>query len=151
MNKHVYLALLLYLVSGVVFAQSAAVIDEILAEQRMSYGSAAFLILGSVGEIEPDADRAQAVQTLEQRYQGIPDREPESALTLGEYSLLLMQVLEIEGGFIFSLTSEPRYAARDLSFLGVLQGRAFPGMSFDGARGLRILNRALELREEGRI
>lgn len=151
MNKHVYLAVLLTLLPALAFSQSAALIDEILAEQQMNYGSAAFLLLGAVDRIPQDADRVDAVRTLEQEYQTLSPRQPDESLTLGEYSLLIMLVLEVEGGFAFTLTQEPRYAARELAFLGVIQGRAFPGMSFNGARGLRILNRALELREEGRI
>ena len=132
-------------------AQSAQLIDQILGEAQLSYGSAAYLILGATGNISEDATRQDAVETFTELGMGLPNAEIDDWLTLGQYSLLLMRVLEVEGGFAYTVSGESRFAARELAFLGAIQGRAFPGMSIDGARGMRILNRTLELREEGRL
>ena len=151
MTKYLIAGLLLTVLTAAAHAQSAAVIDEVLAESQLTYGNAAFLVLGAVGRIDADAQLADAVTYLNENNLNVGTKSADEAITLGEFSLLLISVLEIDGGFIFNLTREPRYAARELAFLGAVQGRAFPGMSISGARGIRILNRTLELREEGRL
>ncbi|MCG8481039.1 MAG: hypothetical protein MI724_18240 [Spirochaetales bacterium] len=156
-----------------VSAQSNDIIDDILAEEEMTYGSAAYLLLLAIGELDETADRAEAVTRFRQLdsgleiaggtvvFQGASARfrrvgevlnyPPVAALTLGEYALLVMQTFEISGGFMYSLTPSPRYAARELAFRRAIQGRSFPRMSISGERGMRILGRILALQEEGAL
>ncbi len=131
--------------------QSAALIDEILAEDRLTYGSAAYLLLGVTEQITEEQTRAEAVETLADLDAGLRDLDVEDPINLGELSLLVMRVFEIEGGLFYTIVQDGRYAARELEFRRVIQGEAFPTMRVNGERGLRILNRALALREEGRI
>jgi len=134
-----------------IWSQSASLIDAILSEPKMTYGSAAYIVLGATGRIDEASSQSDAVEQLEANGAGLPGTAITDPLSLGEYSLILMRVLNIEGGIAYTLSGEGRLAARELEFLGAIQGRAFPGMSIDGARGLRILNRTLELREEGHL
>ncbi len=131
--------------------QSAVLMDEILAEERLSYGSAAYLVLGVTGRIDEGASRAEAVERLEELEAAIPETSIDAPITLGELSLLVMQVFEIDGGIMYTLLQDPRYATRELEFREVIQGDAFPRMQLDGERGLRIINRAAALREEGAL
>jgi hypothetical protein len=133
------------------WSQSASIIDEILSEPQLTYGSAAYIVLGATGLVAEDVSRSAAVAHLEAHGAGRSGTAITAPLSLGEYSLIVMQVLDVEGGLVYTLSNEARYAVRELEFLGAIQGRAFPGMTIDGARGLRILNRTLKLREEGRL
>ena len=139
------------LMVGSLAGQSAALIDDILAEDRLTYGSAAYLLLGLTEQIDEEQTRAEAVETLAGLESGLSDRSAEDPINLGELSLLIMQVFEIEGGLFYRIVQDGRYAARELEFRRVIQGEAFPTMRVNGERGLRILNRAVALREEGRI
>lgn len=143
--------LFLVFIVGPLFGQTAAQLDEILAEKHLSYGSAAYLLLGVSDEEGEPESREAATETLEARGLHLPEMEADARLNLGELSLLIMRVLEIDGGFMYRLLEDPRYAARELEFLGVIQGNAFPRMRVSGERGLRILNRAVALREEGQL
>lgn len=143
--------LFLVFIVGPLFGQTAAQLDEILAEKHLSYGSAAYLLLGVSDEKGEPESREAATETLEARGFHLPEMEADARLNLGELSLLVMRVLEIDGGFMYRLLEDPRYAARELEFLGVVQGNAFPRMRVSGKRGLRILNRAVALREEGQL
>ena len=132
-------------------AQSAARLDDILAEDRLTYGSAAYLVLGATGRIDEAATRMEAVERLEALEAALTGKQVDDPLNLGELSLILIRVFEIEGGLLFRLLQDPRYAARELEFRGAIQGNAFPRMRVTGERGLRILNRVTALREEGRL
>ncbi len=166
-------ALGLLLATAMVSAQSNDIIDAILAEEEMTYGSAAYLLLLAIGELDETVDRAAAVAQFRQIdsglaieggtvvFQGATARfsqvgdvlnyPPIAALTLGEYALLIMQTFEISGGFMYSLAPSPRYAARELTFRRAIQGRSFPRMTISGERGMRILGRILALQEEGAL
>ncbi|MDA3951740.1 MAG: hypothetical protein PF508_21215, partial [Spirochaeta sp.] len=76
---------------------------------------------------------------------------PDHTLTLGEYSLLVMETFNISGGAMYTVTGMPRYAARELAFRNIIQGRAYPRMKLSGDRALRIIGRVLTLQEEGRL
>ena len=157
----------------IVWAQSNDIIDDILAEEEMTYGSAAYLLLLAIGELDEDADRVAAVTQFRQIdsglaieggavvFQGASARfgqvgdvlnyPPVATLTLGEYALLIMQTFQISGGFMYSIAPSPRYAARELVFLRAIQGQSFPRMAVSGERGMRILGRILALQEEGAL
>jgi hypothetical protein len=62
-----------------------------------------------------------------------------------------METFGISGGWMYTITSRPRYAARELAFRNVIQGRAYPRMELSGERAMRIVGRVLALEEEGRL
>ena len=163
----------LLFVPTIVSAQSNNIIDDILVEEEMTYGSAAYLLLLAIGELDEDEDRVTAVTRFRQidsglaiqggavGFQGASARSgqvgdilsysPFATLTLGEYALLIMQIFDVSGGFMYGLAPSPRYAARELTFRHAIQGQAFPRMSISGERGMRILGRVLALQEEGTL
>lgn len=160
----VALAFVLLFVPLSVSAQSNEIIDDILAEEEMTYGSAAYLLLFAVGELDDGADRITAVTEFQRlddslRSAGeaarfrpvghILNYAPDTPITLGEYALLVMRSFGIPGGMIYSLVPSPRYASRELVFRRAIQGNAFPRMNISGERGMRILGRILALQEEG--
>lgn len=152
MRRHLIIVFVVTLVTtGTLGAQSAAMMDSILAEERLSYGSAAYLILGALDQLPESSAPADILARLHEMGLGFPRVAHNDEITLGRYALLIMLSLEIDGGYVYSLTRSARYAARELEFLDAIQGRAFPGMSLSGEQGIRILNRTLALREEGQL
>ena len=53
----------------------------------------------------------------------------------------------MHGGIMYSILPGPRYATRELAFLGIISGPAKPGMSLSGERALRILEQVLHRKE----
>ena len=132
-------------------SQSSAVMDGILEEEQITYGSAAYLLLLAQDEISEDATPSEAVARMAQLGIGLDGRTANEPLTLGEYSLLTMRSFGIGGGLMYSVAPGPRYAARELAFRQVIQGHDYPGMRLSGERGLRILGRVLSLQEGGAL
>lgn len=137
------------LIAAGLTGQSASRIDDILAQEVLRYGSGAYLLLGSTGQVDRSATPSDSVEVLKELGFHLDGKEVGDSLNLGELSLLVMRVFDVRGGLLYSLLEDPRYAARELEFRQVIQGRAFPGMRVNGQRGLRIVNRAAALHAEG--
>jgi hypothetical protein len=138
--------LLLILPAGNLFAGFNDIMDQILAQEELTYGSAAWLVLTGTGVLSDEASIDDAVMEMGQRVPKIAaDRD--RIITLGEFSLLVMKGWEIKGGLFYSLIPSPRYALRELRFLEIVQGRAYCRMKITGERAVRILGRVVSWKE----
>jgi hypothetical protein len=77
-------------------------------------------------------------------------RSAEGPITLGEYAFVLMKAFDIRGGIFYSIFPGPRYACRELAFLGLLDGKASPNRRLAGDEAVRVLGKVLEYREAAR-
>jgi hypothetical protein len=125
-------------------AQSNSAIDELLAERQASFGRAAYMVLAARELLPEDATPEQAVQALAGLGWKLRVRAAAEPLTLGEYCRLVMIALQIKGGLMYRLLPGPRYAARELAYLGFIKGDRSPYRSLSGEEALRILQAALE-------
>ena len=128
-------------------AQSNEVLDAVLGEAAISYGNAAYLVGTASGRIPETVAPADAVPQVEQAGLGLQGRGPTDPVTLGDFSYMLARAFGIDGGIMYRILPGPRYATRELSYLGIISGPAKPGMSLSGERALRILERMLNRKE----
>ncbi len=133
---------------GFLSAQSNALIDDFLAEESASFGKAVYFVMAASAIIAEDSSLEGAVNALGARGWLVKDKKPDEPITLGEYSLLIMKALDIHGGIMYRIFPRPRYAARELDYLGFIVGKSHPGRSISGEEALRMLGRILEWREE---
>jgi hypothetical protein len=63
---------------------------------------------------------------------------------------MLTRAFKIDGGIMYRVLPGPRYATRELAYLGIITGPAKPGLSLSGERALRILERVLNSKEAAR-
>jgi hypothetical protein len=129
-----------------VFAGFNDTMDIALGEERLTLGSAAWMLLSGSGQIDGESSREEAARLLSSRIPGI-STDPNTTVTLGEFSWYLMEVYGMKGGLIYSLFPGPRYALRELRFRDIVQGSAYPGMTLSGERALRILGRLVSDKE----
>jgi hypothetical protein len=128
-------------------AQSNDMIDQLLDEETASYGLAVYLIFNASGDIEEDADTAMAVSAIPALRWNIEPKDPEDTITLGEFSYLLMRSLDIEGGIMYSAFPGPRYATRELKYLGFVPGEPTADQPISGTQAVHILGKAMEWKE----
>ncbi len=131
-------------------AQSNDIIDSVLQDPSLLYKDGAYLVLTAAGYLPDTVTPDEAFADLEARrqewrLQGLSAAEP---MTLGEYSYLLMQAFSIRGGVLYSIFPGARYAARELSFLDLIEGPASPYRKVSGDEALLILGRTLEWAED---
>ena len=143
------LLLLLWLPLAGVFGQSNTMVDEILSQESLLIGHGAYIVLVSQGLLADEASPQEAVQALTNypSLKRFAESRPTETMSVGEFSFLLQELLSIPKGMFSSVFPGPRYAVRDLRFMGIIQSRATAGMELSGERALRILNRALSERE----
>jgi hypothetical protein len=139
--KKFMLAVLL-LSAALLPAQTAAELERILALPAVSYGDAAWLILGAAGRAP--GERSAAYRFAADKGWLPKNAGEEDQATLGGVSFLIMRAFGIEGGLMYSLFPGPRYGYRELAYRKVIQGRVYSAMPVSGERLLRILSRALE-------
>jgi outer membrane protein OmpA-like peptidoglycan-associated protein len=128
-------------------AQTAAELERVLALPVVSYGDAAWVVLGAAGTALPAAaeDSPDGAYRFAADNNWLPQKAaPETPATLGGLSLLIMKALNINGGLMYTLFPGPRSGYRELTYRKIIQGRAYSSMIVSGPRLLRILSRALE-------
>ena len=143
----VSLLVMFCLVSGPLGAQQEIVVDELLQQKEASFGSSMYLVLAAAELISGDASIQQALDYLAGTGWGIPAKTADEPVTLGEVCHATMQSFGIPGGLFYAIFPGPRYAARELKYLGFYFGTYACSRLPSGAEVLRILGKALEWKE----
>ena len=124
------------------FAQSAEEIEGLLATTAVTYGEAAWLVL-KVAET-PGMNGPQEAFGHAREQKWLPSgTNPNATARLDGLSLLVMHSFGFDGGLLFKLTKNARYAYRELVHQGIIQGRTDPGMDVSGDLLLYIMSRVL--------
>jgi outer membrane protein OmpA-like peptidoglycan-associated protein len=121
-------------------AQTAAEMDVLLETGAVSFGQAARFVLITTDWIDTGSS-AGAAYALAREKGWVPEKSLEqSPIRTGELSFLIMNAFDIKGSFLYSLFPGPRYAFRELDYLGLLSGRRDPALPVSGEGLLRILD-----------
>ena len=140
----IFLFLVLLFESVTLGAQSNALLDVLLEEKQASFGNTVYLALAAADIIEETASPSQASVILEQQDWGILRKEVDEPITLGEMSFLYMKTFKIRGGLLYRLFPGPRYAARELAYMGFVDGSSSAYRIPSGEEAVRILGDVLE-------
>ncbi|WP_020611884.1 hypothetical protein [Sediminispirochaeta bajacaliforniensis] len=136
--KH-FLAVVFFFAAAALFGQSNEIIDEILAEPQLSPAAAAYLLASLSDGNQAPATMEEALASLSGQFVDVGE-----SISVGEFALLLQENLDLPRGLGSLVYPSPRYALRDLRFLGIIQMKAHPATPLSGEGALRILGRALE-------
>jgi hypothetical protein len=144
------LSLLFLFCAVLVRGQTAAETERLLDAKEITCADAAWFVLSSAPgdplrdlpwEIPRDRDAAFSL-AMERGW--LPKKaESGDGITLGGVSLLIMKTFDIKGGLMYRFFPGPRYAYREMTSQGFIEGRAYPGLKVSGERFLRILGKAL--------
>lgn len=134
--------------SVLAYAQSNEVIDRVLEQQEITCGYAAYLILNAGGVVDEDIAPSSAWQKwLDMGYMS-SDKEADEPISLGEFSFIIMKVFDMHGGLMYSILPSPRYAARELAYLGYIAENPGPYRNLSGKEALSILGMVLRGQED---
>jgi hypothetical protein len=123
-----------------IFAQTAAEIEALLSSEALNYEQAASFVLRAA---DVPASSATYTHAAGQKWLSAKTAADGNAV-LNEVSLLIMGAFDIQGGIIYSLTKNPRYAYRELVHLGVIQDRADPGLPVSGELLVFMVGKVLD-------
>ncbi len=135
------------LLSGNVFAQSNDIVDELLLEEEATFGKTVYLVLVASSIIADESSIDNAVTALQEQEWKIETRGKNEPIKLGELSLVLMKSLEINGGLMYKITSNARYACRELSYLGLVIGNSSPYRTLSGEEALMFISRVIDWKQ----
>lgn len=142
------LPVLLLAGTAMVFAQSNKLIDELLDQKEAGYATTAYMVLSAAGVIPEGSNPDSALAALAEKNWGASVPTEPRSISLGEYSFLLMKAFEIPGGLMYSLIPGPRYAAREVAYLGFVREDTSPYRRVSGEEVMRILGSVLSWKEE---
>lgn len=145
-SRVLLLAFLLFaLAISSAYSQSDEIIDSVLDQDTISYGNAAYLVLSATGEVSESSTPQSAISSQGTSMWGFEGKTAESQMSYGEFSYMLMTSFDMSGGLLYRVFPGPRYAAREMSFLGIAPSRVAPGKNLSGADALQMLNEVMEL------
>lgn len=133
--------------SGLAWGQSNSTLDKILATKEASFGDAAYLVLTATKKIPDSTTLSEAADAITKQGWGIKGASADQSITLGTYSLMLMKAFDMKGGIMYSLLPSPRYAARELTYLGDIHGDTSPYDPVSGTEAVDILGSVLNQKE----
>ncbi|MEJ2664517.1 MAG: hypothetical protein P8107_10825 [Spirochaetia bacterium] len=140
--------LLSVFVSRPLLAQSNVLIDQLLREDKATFGKSAYLCLMAANLISQRAGVADALAYLEKANWGITIKKADEPIHLGELAYLLMKAFDMKGGIMYSLAPGPRYACRELAYLEIITGRVHPDRIISGERALQIISNMVAWKED---
>jgi hypothetical protein len=139
--KYIIAASLLFC-TVLVWAQTATEMERLLDTDQITYTQAAWFTLASREE-DPPSNSAAAFALARERGWFPANAEPDGPVKLRNLSLLMMKAFDLEGGLMYRLFPGPRYAYREMTRRGFVEGRAYPGFTVSGERFLQILGNVL--------
>ena len=127
-------------------AQTAAEIETLLGTNTITYAQASRFTLEAASVFITN-NPEEAFNYAAQR-NWLPGGISANELArLDHISLLLMRSFEVDGGIMYSIFGNSRYAYRELVFRNVIQNRTDPMMLVSGERFLFYINRLLGMED----
>jgi hypothetical protein len=142
-------ALLMLVPGGLLYGQTAAEMDELLDSRKITWAQACRFVLSAAEQIDVHS-APSAAYALAREKGWTPEKAGEDKpVRTGELSFLIMNAFDIHGSLLYTLFPFPRYAYRQLDYLGLIPGPKDPALSVSGEHLVQILGRLLEYRGEG--
>lgn len=142
------LAAAMLIFTASIYAQSNEIVDNLLLAQEAGFGEAVYMITVGSGLADENISEADAVKLVSDKRWNKGNKKVDDKITLGEASFIIMKSLKINGGLMYTLFPSPRYAVRELDYLGLINTEPHPGRKVSGQDFLDILSKAIALKEK---
>jgi hypothetical protein len=134
---------------GMLHGQTAAGMDELLNTREITWAQACRFVLPAAGALDPDVSAEAAFEAAREKGWLPKGALVQSRPNLGGLSLLIVQSFSIKNSLLYALFPGPRYAYRQLEYLGLIPGLRDPALKVSGKRLLNILSGVLDYRGDG--
>jgi outer membrane protein OmpA-like peptidoglycan-associated protein len=146
----VFLPVLLLLPpGGLLHGQTAAEMDDLLGSREITWAQACRFVLPAAGALDESAPVPAAYEAALEKGWLPKGAAADSPVNLGGLSFLIMQSFSIPRSSLYALFPGPRYAYRQIDYLGLIPGQRDPVLKVSGERLLQILGRVLDYRGDG--
>jgi hypothetical protein len=135
--------LAILLVTSAAYAQYGDQLKEIAESDEITIAEALWL----VGSVSSSIGPRVAISDARSELEGLSPRLPSGAdgepVTLGQYSYLIVQFFDVQGGFWYGLLPGPLTALRVLQSLGITGESGHAGHPISGSQAVAILRQYL--------
>lgn len=153
MKRHTFVPAfaLLVLMAVPAFSQPTRLFDELFRTDGVGLATAAWLVESAVSP-EGFVDSRDALDRLLGRpgLEAYKETAGNARLTRAEFAHIVQVAFNIPRGMFASLIPGPRYALRDLRYLGLVGKSGDPEDLISGPEALDIINRVIENGYRGR-
>ncbi|MBO5826265.1 MAG: hypothetical protein J6R03_06520 [Treponema sp.] len=141
MKRLFFVIFSLFLLGGVVSAQSSQIVTDILNTEEVTYGQVCYLSAIHQGFISEDTTLDDAVKILYEKKQTPELLSTTTPACMVNLSYIYMQMWpNVDGGLFFRLTNgSPRYALKKLKADGIIEDTVDPLETLSGKEALDIL------------
>ncbi|MDR1277944.1 MAG: hypothetical protein LBK02_04270, partial [Treponema sp.] len=124
--------------------------DELLDSREITWAQACRFVLPAAGALDENAGTGAAFAAAREKGWLPKGAAAEGLVNLGQLSFLIVQSFSIKSSFLYRLFPGPRYAYRQLDYLGLIPGLRDPGLKVSGDGLLHILGRVLSYQGDER-
>ena len=135
--------LALLLLTSAAFAQYGGQLKGIAESDQITIADALWLVGSVSSSIGPRVEIANARAELEGLSPRLPKGADDEPVTLGQFSYLIVQFFDLQGGFWYGILPGPLSSLRVLQSRGIIAQSDHAGQPVSGARAVDILRRSL--------
>jgi hypothetical protein len=139
--KHVGAAVFLFFAGGLLFAQSAGEMDNLLSAQAVSWADACRWVYTAAGIFPFETDSSEVIlyALIEKHIPQDAGLDDNQYIDLKGLSKLILESYRLRGGIMYRLFRTRRYAYRELMYRGLLRYDDDPADRVSGQRLFQIL------------
>ncbi len=129
------------------YSQSNEMLDTLMGEKKADFGKTVLLVLTGAGILKDTAKPTEALKYIRTKQWGFKNKTENSPINAGELAYLIMKAFKIRGGLMYTLFPGPRYAYRELTYLGLLSTSGGPYREVSGQEVINTLSKVLNWKE----
>ena len=147
MKKIKFFVLFFVVFCNIISAQSADKVTEMIEVQTVNLEEVAYFASSYYNIIDETEDNIVALTELKKYFQYDKITTPETALSYEDFAYFCTQTWNIKGGLMLMATKSPRYAFKELQFMGYIPQSIDPSTKIDGIQALTIMTNCIEFAE----
>ncbi|MEE0885474.1 MAG: hypothetical protein UIB61_01060 [Treponema sp.] len=140
MNKKFIFILICALFGFCCFSQSSEKISEVLGDEQISKGQAAYFVCVFKDFSDENVSETEAFSVLREKNLFSGKESSDEQISLGKACFLIGRASKMKGGIFYSIFHSERYAFREFKALGILPQYADPDQNVSGSEFLALLN-----------
>lgn len=121
-------------------AQSSQKISDILDEDEITNGEAAYFACVYKNLADENATEDEAFDVLSQKKLFKSDENAGGKISLSKACHLISETAQMKGGIFYSISHSARYSLREFKALGIVPQNADPSQKVSGSEFIALLN-----------
>ncbi|OQY36764.1 MAG: hypothetical protein B6229_09420, partial [Spirochaetaceae bacterium 4572_7] len=145
--SRILLCFFIFVIGSSLFGQSDEILDKLYEQENAQTLYASLVVLQASGDLPSDADIDDARIFLEGQKWGEAVLSDEEFITVGSFSLLVMESFKLPHGLMYNLLPIKRYALKEMLYQEYILGNPYPNDVMSSFNAIYVLS-SLPVSEE---